>query len=146
MSYYKTSKTTVKEIVKRWMEGEKIYDSSMPLEMDIEDLWNFRDYSWTKETARSGFGHPYSDDEESITLPGPEKWDVLKNSLKVNGWFKEDALTLFVGKDGRAKVGEGNHRLAIARELKFKTVPVNVIFYQNTYQTSEASYTPRVAI
>ena len=36
-----------------------------------------------------------------------------------------------VGKNGVAKIGEGNHRLAVAKELGIEKVPVYFLFYNN---------------
>lgn len=143
MPYYEAyDGITVKEIIQKWIDGDKIYDYSMPVMMDINDLWKYRDYTWTKDTARSGFGTLYKDGEKRKELPGHEKWETLKNSLN-SGWSRNEPLHLIVGKDGKAKIGEGNHRLAIWKELGNKTVPVFIFFYSQIYQTSDSSYNPR---
>lgn len=49
--------------------------------------------------------------------------------MRKHGWREdEQPLLLFIGKEGNVKVGEGNHRLAIARELGMKKVPVKFMF------------------
>jgi hypothetical protein len=52
------------------------------------------------------------------------KWDALKEDLRINGWDPKEPLQLEIGAEGGVKVGEGNHRLAIARELRMSKVPV----------------------
>lgn len=76
-------------------------------------LWKYREYTWTREKSRhSASGNP-------------ERWDELKRSMAKNGWSKDDPAIFMIGReDGRAKLGEGNHRLAIARELGIKQIPV----------------------
>jgi len=147
MSYYHAEPgMKVVDIVRKWMNGEKMYDSSMPYFMDIDDLWKYRDYSWTKETSRMGHGLPYYVDEKQKHLNGPEKWDVMRDYMSKHGWDDREPAMLTVGKDGKAKLGEGNHRLAIFKELGGKKVPVRIFFYQNVYQTHpDFSRMPKLA-
>lgn len=97
-------------VLHRWREDRsKAYDRSLPVFYDANDLWKYREYDWTRESARRD----------------PEEWDELHASIKRHGWDEKDPLILQVG-PGRAMVGEGNHRLAIAREMD---IPVPVTFW-----------------
>jgi hypothetical protein len=114
----------IKLVIKRWEElGQKIYDASMPTMYDPDELWRYREYDWTREGARSGYAIV---DGESVWLDGPLKWDALVIDLKSRGWDKRNPLHLDIGL-GRAMVGEGNHRLAIAKDAGID-VPVEFHF------------------
>jgi len=76
-------------------------------------LWPYREYTWFREDARIE----------------PEEWDALEVSLE-SGWDPNDPAWVAVGKNGIAKVTEGNHRLAIARKLGID-VPVRFVWHQN---------------
>lgn len=146
MGYYLPSgPMTIKEIVERWQAGDKMYDSAMPLMLPIEEVFKYRDYDWTRKDSRPGNGHFYESDEYNAEtdISGTHKWDSLVQSLQKHGWDKKFAAMLFISKDGKAKLGEGNHRLAVARLLGMTTIPVQVFFYHRVTQTSEAAYEPR---
>jgi hypothetical protein len=122
------SGTPLKEVIRRWVEdGEKAYDHSMPVDYSPKDLWPHREYTWTRDNARGGFAKVKG---KSVELPGPLKWDALAIDLKKRGWDPNDPLHLSIGKNGKSKVGEGNHRLAIAREAGLSKVPVFFHFGQ----------------
>lgn len=114
--------TTIEAIIKGWVENDdKATDSSMPGWYSPDDVWPYREYTWTRENSRSGFARV---EGKLVDLPGPLKWDALAIDLKKQGWDPKEPLHLAVGKNGQAKVGEGNHRLALAREIKLARVPV----------------------
>jgi hypothetical protein len=133
--YYAEPGMTVAEIARRWMAGEKMYDASMPYAMDLFDLWKYRDYTWTRETSRMGWGLPYYLDDKQKELPGPEKWDIMSGHMQKHGWDNRQPVHLYVGKDGKAKIGEGNHRLAVWKMLGRREVPVQVFFNEKVRQT-----------
>lgn len=142
MAYYEAKPgMTVKDFVSRWQAGDKAYDYSMPVMMDIEDLWKYRDYTRNRKFVKSGFSWPYDSDEGKLErsskqlLSGEAKWDAMLLSMDKYGWNKQEPLYLYVGQDGKAKVGEGNHRLAIWREMGKKEVPVIVIFSRAVFDT-----------
>lgn len=144
MGYYDAHDgMTIKQISELWRKGDKAYDHTMPIWIDINEVWKYRDYDWTKETSRAGWGLPYDVNPKQEDLPGPQKWDSILNHMKEHGWNKRDPLRIILSKTGKAKVGEGNHRLAIARLLKMPKVPAMFIFYNDSYQTSDTSYPPR---
>ena len=49
------------------------------------------------------------------------------------GYNPNYPIMLVVGRNGIVKIGEGNHRLAIAKQLGIKTVPVEFVFYNKAY-------------
>lgn len=131
---------TVKELSERWLKGQKAYDG--PVLMDVEDLWKYRDYDWSRETSRGGHGLPFYADEKQPWLQGPEKWDKMKEYMAKHGFDERQPIMLTLAKDGTAKISEGNHRLAIARELGIGMLPVKLFFYQKNYQTDDSSRPP----
>lgn len=98
----------------------------------------------------------YSDIDKSLRLPSGEyfeafyPWEelwphrrddrpinpVVLEGLKEHGWLSP--LLLMIGKNRCIEVGEGNHRLAIAKKLDLQYVPVRFAFRQNAHCVSEA--------
>jgi len=116
----------IKEIAKRWQDSwEKAYDDSMPVLFPAKEVWPYREYTWTRVSSRPGFACVKN---KSVQLSGELKWDAIKEDMQKYGWNKREPLILNIGQKGGIKVGEGNHRLAIARELSIKSIPVTVIF------------------
>lgn len=127
-SYYRASPDlTIEEVVGKWaLEGSKIRGEGIHVWLDPKEVWPLREYTWTRENSRAGVTYV---DGKLVDLPGPQKWDALKEDMKKNGWRKDQQpVILLVGKDGNAKVTEGNHRLAIARDLRMRKVPVQFMF------------------
>jgi hypothetical protein len=110
----------------KWGESpyphQKVYDRSMPVMIPVKDLWPHREYTWKRDSARRS----------------PVEWDALKTSMEKKGWDKKEPLHFNIGREGGTKVGEGNHRLAIARELGIREVPVWFHF-----QTSKVRKSPQ---
>ena len=128
------------EIIAMFQEEPRraIRGPDMPIEIPVEELWPYREYNWDRENAREGIGtYDPETGEFGPELPGPEKWDALMESMS-EGWLEGFWLTLYVGADGQANVGEGNHRLAIARELGYDTVPVFITYRETVPFSSEA--------
>jgi len=125
---------------------QKMYDRSMPVMLTLRELWPLREYTWTREKARGGFAKVNG---KSVELPGPMKWDAIKEDMGVRGWDPNDPLHLEIGSEGGVKVGEGNHRLAIARELGISRVPVWFDFKtykvrkQNQHERKPVEVTPK---
>jgi hypothetical protein len=132
-TYYHWDNQPISEIVDRWVNNdEQLYDKRVHGDYPIDQILPYREYEWVKEDARLS----------------PEEWDGLKNSLRTEGWKENDPVILMIGKNGIAKVGEGNHRLAIAQELieeegliNLTQVPVTFVFQTNV-QTNEGWKTP----
>lgn len=100
---------------------QKVYDHSMPVMLTVRELWPLREYTWSRDKARGGHARIKG---KTVNLSGPLKWDALKEGLRINGWDPKEPLHLEIGAEGGVKVGEGNHRLAIARDLRMSKVPV----------------------
>lgn len=100
------------DTVKRWREhGDKMFDHSQPVMIPVAQLWPHREYTWTRKESRLD----------------PDEWDALKASIK-KGWDPKAFIMVMIGRKGGMKVGEGNHRLSIARELGIRELPVRFSF------------------
>lgn len=114
MAYYSIDKSmSISNIITKWMLGDKAYDEDVHGYFYPEELWGYREYSWTRDKARLN----------------PEEWDELVASMKEFKWDPKKPAIVLIGKNGKAQVGEGNHRLAIAMKLGTK-VPVRFDFRQ----------------
>jgi hypothetical protein len=103
----------IKEVVRRWAcSSDKAYDGTFWY--DLDEVWPYREYYWTRSTAREG----------------SKQWDALEASMERRGWTENPAHVI-VGRNACAKVGEGNHRLSVARKLGIDRVPVTFHFYQS---------------
>lgn len=90
--------------------------------MPTESLWRYREYTWTKEKSR------YSASGD------PSRWDRLVQSLTTEGWKESDPAIFEIGyEDKHAKLGEGNHRLAVARQVGLAKVPVRFFCGRNVH-------------
>jgi hypothetical protein len=130
----------IEGVIDEWsLKGRKLYDEIVHATLTPDELWRYREYTWTRSSAAgeqvlSSKGQKYSD--KWVFLPdddanvGVDKWDAMVANLKTKGWSRQDPLIFIVGKNGVGKVGEGNHRLAIAKELGIK-VPVRFVFVQH---------------
>ncbi len=115
----------IKDVLEDWVSGMKAYDAGSMMTStnlpyhgfySVEELWDYREYDWSAEKHRGS----------------QEQWDTLVSSIK-KGFNPKFPIMLIVGKNGVAKIGEGNHRLAIAKQLGIKTVPVEFSFYNKVY-------------
>ena len=119
--YYDRPLGNLDKIVDRWQkDGQRPYDRAMPIKVPTGELWKHREYTWERENARRS----------------PEEWDALVKLMK-KGWREQDPLLLFIGRKGGVKVGEGNHRLAIARVLKISQIPVRIVFYEGKVEKTD---------
>lgn len=93
----------------------------------------------------------YSDIDKSLRLPTGEYFEgfypwhvlwphrrddrpinpVIVEGLQEHGWLSP--LLLVIGRNGCIEVGEGNHRLAVARHLRLQYVPVRFVFHQKAH-------------
>jgi hypothetical protein len=142
--YYSWNGETVQEIIDRWVEyGDKIYDKVNGYLVPIEYILPYREYDWTRERTRGGavpdicYQHETYDwrtqtgqQVEYIYYdPGPDHWDALVEYMARCGWTRDPAHML-IGKNGIAKLGEGNHRVNVANWLGLDHVPVLFHFHQ----------------
>lgn len=114
-SYYRITNETPKDVALRYVKyGDKIRGYLPHAIYHPDTLWPLREVTRTRENSwPSLYGET-----------GEEKWDRLKRVFQRQGWDPKDPLYLFVGENGKVMVGEGNHRLAIARELGMTQIPV----------------------
>jgi len=108
---------TIEQISNCWVNNEGHIDDSNvnhmnPAVYPTEELSPFREY--TKEKLRR------------LKPDSKLSYDELKEDIKRNGI--KDPLMIFIGLDGRVKIGEGNHRHQIALELGLEKIPVRFIF------------------
>lgn len=73
-----------------------------------------------KALSEGPFGEPF--------LEG-NRWDYLLKYMKKHGWDKDDPGHLYFGKNRVIKLGEGNHRIALAKEAGLKLVPMMFHFW-----------------
>lgn len=140
----------IEEVIERWKEGDKAYDPDEAYHAiySPEELWPYREYTWSSDTAgglevtgidnetyQDKWHFVPQDDEGKIV--GRTQWDHMYEELKKKGWNKNKPAYFEIGKNGVAKVGEGNHRLAIAMELGI-SVPV-LFSFKSAVQLSGAS-------
>ena len=92
-------------------------DDEMPIYFHIDELLPYREYVWTRDEARQF----------------PEEWDALKESMAAEGFLEDRPVQVYLGKNGVMKVGEGNHRLAIAQELGIEQIPVRFFWQQEVW-------------
>ena len=127
--YYNRRSESVSEIIRKWQdEGDELYDDSQPVMVPLRDIVKYREYRWTRETSRGGYAKVNG---KSVLLDGPLKWDAIKADMKLRGWDPKEPMHVMIGRKGGVKVGEGNHRLAIAIELRLSQVPVFFHFYED---------------
>lgn len=120
----------IPSVIKSWAEDHaQLTDAIVHGHYAIEEVLPYREYQWTRETSRPGSVRVDGEWEHFET--GEGKWDALKSEMQKNGWPERMPLKLMVGRDGCAKVGEGNHRLAVADRVGINRVPVQFIFQQN---------------
>jgi len=123
---------SVREVVERWRRGERAGNGAV-LWYPARELWPYREHTWTRDTARPGLAWV---EGQQLWLDGDVKWDALRADMQARGWDEDEPLLMRVGRNGVALLGEGNHRLAIARELDLM-VPVELQFEQRVVNERE---------
>ena len=134
--YDNESGLRLQTIIDRWQKHkprQKMYESDQPVWIPIRKLWPLREYTWTRDKARSGYAQVKGN---SVWLDGPLKWDAIKEDMKMQGWDRSEPLYLNIGHSG-VKVGEGNHRLAIAKELGIREIPVRFLYQTGTVRKTK---------
>lgn len=61
----------------------------------------------------------------------PEEWKDLKESMKEKGWKEDQPGIIDFDQYGHALLVEGNHRLAIAKEIGIERVPIRFTFNES---------------
>lgn len=118
--YYRTSKNaSVKKIADRYFKtGDKLYDvrwtdGEYHILANVKELEKIKEHDWSRKHSRIG----------------PERYEELYQDIKQNG-IKLPVQVMLYQYEGRAKLGEGNHRLAIAKELGIKKIPTVFVFWK----------------
>ena len=110
--YYTTDRVNpppLAEIIHRWTDqGDKPQSYNRAHWYPTKEIWPHREYTWSRLDGRNS----------------PEEWDAISGSMKRDGWREDEPAWLMIGSDGSTKLGEGNHRLAIAMSLGIKRIPV----------------------
>lgn len=106
-------KARIRDISIMWVKNNlSLYDSEYHGYFDIQDVEQYKEYD------RENFSRNSSDENHQIML-----W------LKQTGWKQTNPGQIIVYKDGKIKLSEGNHRLAIALKLGIKTIPILFHFF-----------------
>lgn len=88
-------------------------DQAVHGHVPLKDLLPYREYKWNEDVNRHG----------------TEEWNQLKNHMHANGWQSHQPLQLVIDRaDKTVHVGEGNHRLEMARQLFGEDYMVPVCF------------------
>lgn len=120
--YYKTSKNTpLKKIAKRYYAtGDKLYDvdwvrGDYHIMAPVKDLDSIKEHNWSRKKSRRS----------------AEDYEELYQDIKNNG-IQQPIQVFLYQYENRAVLGEGNHRLAIAKELGIKKIPTVFTFWKGT--------------
>jgi len=135
--YHWQPSMSLREVGLRWVRlGQKTYENLIFYPAKV--LWPYREYTWTREASRSGVGgYERFETRDEVDREGPDKWDHLYRHLAKYGWDHGNPVHLHIGKNRAAKVGEGNHRLAITMAIDpNRIVPVRPFFLQTVYKTT----------
>lgn len=121
MGYYAIDPSdppSVEEVINRWKNGDKAYDPGQLYHAmyPTEELTKYREYKASELRNRIG-------SQRFNALAS----DIVKNGIK-------EPIIIQIARDGRAKIGEGNHRHQIALMTKIPEVPVKFLFQQNVYE------------
>lgn len=113
--HYGNSKVTIEGIGKLYAEHDyKLIDNILEMEFTVKELDKYKEF---KRTVSDG----------NLTQ---QNWDELKDDIKKKGIKDYGILGFSKQRNGNVKVtlGEGNHRLAIAKELGIKKMKVKLYF------------------
>lgn len=150
--YYDASGLTIAEVVRRYVErGDKAYDSGRKgpavgggYFIPTEELYAIREYDRDAKHLRPGpvpvgvkpNGCP---EDYDYGVPASDRWERMKTWMREYGW-KCDPAHVEIDHEGRVKLGEGNHRVHLARELGLAEVPVMFHFRGSPLRANEYGY------
>ena len=109
----------IEEIIERWIRGNKAWDYNR--EPGYHGMYSVEDLDQYREYSDDGLRNP----QES------EEYQNLKAEILKDGVI-EPIIVMVSKSDGRAKIGEGNHRHAIAKELGIHHLPVRFLFWEGS--------------
>ncbi len=110
--------TPIEEIIELWVRGNKAYDYNR--EPGYHGLYSTKDLEQYREWT----------DDRLRNAQSSEEYQNLKAEIAKDGII--EPLVIQVSRDGNAKIGEGNHRHAIAKELGIQQLPVRFLFWQGS--------------
>jgi len=113
--HYGSSKFTLDNIIKLYAEHDmKLTDNLTEFEFTVKELDKYKEWKRTRT-------------DSNLT---PEEWDEMKADIKKNGIRDYGIVSLGQKRNGDvlAYIGEGNHRLAIAKELGIKKMKMRLYF------------------
>ena len=92
----------------------KLTDNLVEFEFTVKELDKYKEWKRTRN-------------DSNLT---PEQWDEMKADIKKNGIRDYGVISLGQKRSGdvTAYIGEGNHRLAIAKELGIKKMKMRLYF------------------
>lgn len=119
-TYYRIDRDdppSIEQILNCWVKNiAAIYDSNVnllkPALYQTSDLTAYREY------PREYLRNP----------PETQYYQELKKYIEENGF--SEPIIVYLGKNGVAKIGEGNHRHEIALELGIEKTPVRFVFWK----------------
>ena len=120
--YYEIDPETpmpIEEIIERWIRGNKAYDYNR--DPGYHGMYSTKDLNDYREYPDEGLRNS----QES------EEYEELRGEIKEEG-VREPLIVIVSKSDGKAKIGEGNHRHAIAKELGIEYLPVRFVFYEGS--------------
>lgn len=114
---------SIEQILNCWVKNVAvIYDRNVnefkPALYQTGDLTPYREY------PRKYLRNP----------PETQYYQDLKKYIEENGF--PEPIIVYLGRNGVAKIGEGNHRHEIALELGIEKTPVRFIFWKNVSKPS----------
>lgn len=133
--YYNAAGVHPREVAGQW-QHHGIKPSEDMVMVPVHHLMKHREYKWHSRRTRG--------EETSASGKPTEHWSELEKSIKEKGWTDNPAHVM-VDKRGKIKVGEGNHRLAVAKSLGVTHVPVRYHPYQNVSKSKPAREVKRAA-
>jgi hypothetical protein len=114
--YYisKEEPISIKDVARNWNGGEQPYNEPEEHAVyPIDDVLEYRDFNWIEES-----------EEKS-----PEEYNKVLQNIKELGII--EPVVIEVGINGQAVIVDGNNRLAVAKQLNIKEVPVKFVFSQD---------------
>lgn len=112
-----TSKITLDNVIKLFGDFKIKLDERVVLDYDIKEIDKYKEYDRTRQGGGKNT---------------PEEWDELEASIRKKG-IKQHGI-LNIDRDNNSGsmeviLGEGNHRLAIAKMAKIKKMPLRISYY-----------------
>lgn len=104
------------DIIKLFGEHNMLVSENLIVQLPVEDIDLVREYNRDRAIYSS--------------RRTPEQYDELMEDIKINGIQQHGRIRLRRDDDYNieAILGEGNHRLSIAKLLKLSTMPVRIIY------------------